>query len=363
MAKDYKENFKKQNENGQLWRADGKDCLVEVIAPNYEDGFTSVTMNFMTYKFDSASKRNKKTGNIAIYFRIPEFLAFCRRIARGDIQRAVMEDKARCLRGEARYYGETPQNNVIRFSGMHMSPDMKRDAKGFYSLAMLRGSNNISRQFFMSAADATRTDNDIVLTALECPGETLDGGITMPKKNLPASEKHTIRVPMPFAKLEEMAEMALMRIYALDVQNAMNGMYKRASYNASDVVEDAPRENTQYAPSEAMEPTQPAQAPAQTQPVQQPVQQTQPAPAPHAPAQTAPQTASEVHKVTGTFITDFQSVGNRSVVKMKIKGKEFMIHFNEPVPDELQKAQKMKIEVSINIIRSESGKFMFHSTL
>ena len=75
------------------------------------------------------------------------------------------------------------------------------------------------------------------------------------------------------------------------------------------------------------------------------------------------QTASEVHKVTGTFITDFQSVGNRSVVKMKIKGKEFMIYFNEPVPDELQKAQKMLIEVSINIIRSESGKFMFHSTL
>ena len=368
--KDYWESYSRKMSNGQIFKTviarKSGGSMMEVIAPDFKGKFPKVMMNFANYELkQDGSGKGKMTDKVQIYFEVEEFLGFCNRILSGKIERLITEDAIRCVQGQVRYDYEKPnQNGIIQFSGMHLSPDLIKTAGNgcyLYKTAMLRGSNNVSKQFFMAPSDVTDDKTDIVLTAQQGPGKTYPNGFTAPAGK-PAI---TIRIPMTFAKLEDMASMALTRLMSLDAQNALNGMYDRVrkSEEDKDVVDDipAPEEDipTDTASAEMAHPVQqaaPAAQPVQT--VQQTTpQETQPVQTAQPVQQAAP--VQQIARIDGKFTSDFQALPDYFVAQLQSVYGVANIFFKE-VPDGLRKAQQIGADVSFNVVVINNQMY-FHS--
>ncbi len=364
--KNYNEKREMNNANGQIIRKDVKGSFVEVIAPS--DDFQQITVNFI-----SLDNNFKQTGKISIYFDIPEFLAFCTRITNRELRIAIEGDKKRCAAGNVAYAYEKADNGKIQYSGMKLSPDMTKDPKGLYSMAMLRGTKRdgavISKQFWMCSSERA----DIVLNVCEGPGKEDAKGLISPA----GKPTTTIRVPLSWGALEEIAEATRMRLYALETLYAVRGDFKRYGEKGATKQENTPRveEKKQEVKNNAPAPT-PTLAPAPTpEPTFEPASNMdipdipdidfgadldlnfdEPAPAPK--QETA---NNDAHTVTGKFTSDFQALKGCYVANMNIKGTDYTIYFRE-VPDALKKAQEMGSEVSINIYYN-NGNFAFDSLI
>ena len=373
--KDYWEEYLKKQQNGQIFKTvianKSGGSMLEIIAPDFKGKFPKVMMNFANFTMrNDGSGKGKMTEKVQIYFEVDEFLGFCNRILSGKIERIITEDAIRCAQGQVRYKSEAKNaQGIIQYSQMRLSPEMTREIGNgcyLYQKAMLRGSNNVSKQFYMAPSDITNCKTDIVLVALQGDGKTYPNGFTAPLEG--TKPKTTIKIPMTFAKLEDMASMAIMRLQSLDEQNAMNGLYNRVrkSEEEKDIVDDIPapteEDSTDIATENQMvQPVQPAQPVQQATPAAQPVQQTQA-------AQTVQQTAPQAQpqqapvqpiRVDGQFTSDFQALPDCFVAQFKSVYGVANIFFKE-VPDGLRKAQQIAADVSINIVVINNQMY-FHS--
>ncbi len=357
MSKNYKEKREMKNANGQIIRKDAKGSFVEVIAPT--DDFQQVTLNFI-----SLDQNNKQTGKISIYFDIPEFLAFCTRITNREIRICIEQDRKRCASGNTIYAYEKADNGKIQYSGMKLNPEMSKDQNGHYSIAMLRGTkkdgNVISKQFWMCSSERA----DIVLNVCEGPGKEDSKGLIAPA----GKPDTTIRVPMSWGALEEIAEASKLRLYALETMYAVRGDFKR--YSANNATASA-SDNQQVQKASDIETVEEIQ----TGVIEDDIIPDIPTDFPDIPdmgiipdldipapkSEPKQEENKEIHTVTGVFVSDFQALKNCYVAQMNIKGNVFTIYFKS-VPASLRKAQEMKSQVSINIYQN-NGKFAFDSLI
>ena len=318
---------------------------------------------------------------------VPEFLAFCRRISNRELRIIIENDKKRCLAGDTKYYGEKTDNKgVIPYSGMKLGPEMNRDANGLYNCQLMRGSKKngvvTARQFWICSSSSKFAD--LVFTAVEGPGKEDDKGLIQ----LSGKPEKTIRVPLSYNAVEEIAEACIMRLYALETMYAVRGDFKRyKSDNNSAPDNSVTPPDISNAVNTATETEVSAPVYTESEPssmsdvstmpninsipdlsgldtgfdfngiepgfVPEPILEPQPQPVSNKP---------EIHPVTGKFISDFQSLNNgAAVAEMDIKGRIYKIFFKN-VPEQLKKAQEMGSEVTINIYFN-NGNFAFDSLI
>ena len=325
--KKYEEKRKEQNGNGQIIKIHAYNSFLEVIAPTEE--FYKVTMNFVEYD----KKTNKQTKFVSIFFDVPEFIGFINRIKNREVKKVIDWDKDRC------------KASNLQYSDLTLSPSFDRDKNG-NMIPMMKGSRNKdgeveARHFWICSGSTT----DVLFCAKKGDGEEFGTGTVKFKKNASTT---TVRVPMTYQVMENMAEYCLVRLSAIETAFQMKGVYNRMEYRAE---ENEPTESVQT----------PAQPVAQTE--AQPETQTAAQPVVEPAVQPVVQETPAAHVVSGTFTSDFQKLAdNVYVANMKIGEGEYPIYFRGDVPNGLRKAQEFGSAVTINVYE-KNGKIAFDSCL
>lgn len=206
---------KEKNNPGCFIRKDGANTFLEVLSPTPE--FNKITINFIEYNKDTY----KQIRLIPIYFTVPEFLVFCKKIEQGIIQRMCEAEKKRCLDNNIGF----PNYIYQQLGGTPATSPSNTRTDG----------RDEAREFTILPATKSRFAN-VMLKAERGPGKkTTEGLISMDRSNRDIIEK--VIVSLSYDALLEIALISQVRIQAYVTAREVNGDFKYYGANKGDNAE------------------------------------------------------------------------------------------------------------------------------
>lgn len=199
---------KKQKDPQQIYRADGKECFVEVTNGMLKDG--KVILNFCKY---NANNGNKMDYNIQIFMDVPAFLVFAKKVEFGQIAKDARNEKALAA-SEGRYAKAVWQSKP-----------------GGTGVAALKAQNRTRPDGMAEARQleiVPGLKSDLAFRVLSGPGEEQGKGLIVPNFDYSKDSKTTKQILLPISNetLQELCLITTMHIQSMITAGWMNGSYE-----------------------------------------------------------------------------------------------------------------------------------------